>query len=305
MDAKLLCAVDISWLSLFVFLVSYVISMICEEWVCFVCYLKCIDWCSLGSRATKHVVQLHLYRSQDGEISLFCHKSWKLKCLCVTACNVHGFSWDCSLHCFQHTWLLRVLHAKCLLHATENVLLVCDMGLGGRARASCALALCGKQNISLTFFCWVFYFFIFLNQENFQKLKAQFGAIWKWVQVHPFFQPNFFSTKKMTKKLWFACVLLFCNKFLIVGAFQLQWFLAPSNANGYSVDGKSGLHALWDVSSNLLQVLWTYSFCLLLFLQFFSFFLFFFLLFQMVGSLVSLVFFHLTACGIPLCPRLV
>lgn len=38
--------------------------------------------------------------------------------------------------------------------------------------------------------------------------------------------------KKVTKKIRFACVLLFCNKFLIIGAFQLQWFLSPSNANG-------------------------------------------------------------------------
>ena len=153
--------------------------MIWEERVCVVCYLKCIDWCSLGSRATKHVAQLHLYRSQDGEISLFCPKSWKLKCLCVTACSVHGFSWDCSLHCLRHTWLLCMLLANCLLHATENVLLVCDTGLGGRAHASCALALCGKQNISLT----GGFLFGFSDKPESRKLSKAQGAFWCHLKV--------------------------------------------------------------------------------------------------------------------------
>lgn len=137
-------------------------------------------------------------------------------------------------HCLQCAWLfLRLFFALLPAHlivacASCQVSSACYRkcvacvwhGVGGQGTCLLCIGAVWETKYQLNLFLLVFYFFIFFNQENFQKLKAQFGAIWKWVQVHPFFQPNFLARRKWQRSYDLLVYYYFVISFWLLGLFS-------------------------------------------------------------------------------------
>ena len=137
-------------------------------------------------------------------------------------------------HCLQCAWLflrlffalltthLIVVHASCQLSsACYRKCLACVWhGVGGHGTCLLCIGIVWETKYQLNQLVFSFFSLLNQNQENFQKLKVLSGAIWKWVQVHPFFQPNFLAWRKWQRRYGLLVYYYFVISFWSLGLFS-------------------------------------------------------------------------------------